>query len=113
MNGSSSNAIEEDAWEWASAFGEDRYGLFADFEYKGAMQRFRWIEAGSFMMGSPASEVGHYGPEGPQHLVHHTVGFWLADTPCTQAMWEAVMGENPSHFRGVAERPVERVSFED
>ncbi|HYN77723.1 MAG TPA: formylglycine-generating enzyme family protein, partial [Lamprocystis sp. (in: g-proteobacteria)] len=31
---------------------------------------------------------------------------------CTQALWEAVMGENPSRFQG-AERPVERVSWED
>ena len=41
-----------------------------------------------------------------------TKGFWLADTACTQALWQAVMGENPSSFRG-ADRPVEQVSWED
>jgi formylglycine-generating enzyme required for sulfatase activity len=37
---------------------------------------------------------------------------WLADTPCTQALWVAVMGENLSRFKG-PRRPVERVSWED
>jgi len=32
-------------------------------------------------------------------------------TPCAQALWEALMGENPSHFSG-ADRPVESVSWE-
>jgi formylglycine-generating enzyme required for sulfatase activity len=43
----------------------------------------------------------------------------MFDTPCTQALWESVMGENPSHFKGPADqpkegvkRPVETVSWE-
>ena len=39
-------------------------------------------------------------------------GFWMFDTPCTQALWEAVMGENPSQFRSPT-RPVEQVSWDD
>ena len=35
----------------------------------------------------------------------------MFDTPCTQALWEAVMGENPSHFKG-RDRPVESVSWD-
>ena len=27
-------------------------------------------------------------------------GFWMFDTPCTQVLWEAVMGENLSEFKG-------------
>ena len=46
------------------------------------------------------------------HQVTLSQGFWLADTTCTQALWEAVLGENPSRFTG-AERPVEQVSWED
>ena len=34
-------------------------------------------------------------------------GFWMFDTPCTQALWEAVMGQNPSEFKG-PDRPVEQ-----
>ena len=32
-------------------------------------------------------------------------------TPCTQALWEALMGENPSEFKS-ADRPVESVSWD-
>ena len=34
------------------------------------------------------------------------------DAPVTQALWQAVMGENPSEFVS-PNRPVEQVSFED
>ena len=59
---------------------------------------------------------GGFRGEGPRHLVSIDSGFWMFDTPCTQALWEAVMGENPSHFKvrtsGTADRPVESVSWE-
>jgi len=58
-------------------------------------------------MGSPEDEEGRLSNEGPRHLVSIDSGFWMFDTPCTQALWEAVMGENPSHFK-VADRPKER-----
>jgi formylglycine-generating enzyme required for sulfatase activity len=62
-------------------------------------------------MGSPADEPGRDSDEGPQHLVTLTQGFWMADTPCTQAFWRAVMGTNPSFF--VADQhPVETVSWD-
>ncbi len=63
-------------------------------------------------MGSPQNEPGRLDAEGPQHEVWLTDGFWLAETPCTQEFWEAVMGKNPSHFRGPL-RPVEQVSWHD
>jgi formylglycine-generating enzyme required for sulfatase activity len=62
-------------------------------------------------MGSPDTESGRFDWEGPQHEVIIAEGFWLGETPCTQALWEAVMDENPSRFK-TAERPVEQVSFE-
>lgn len=72
----------------------------------------RWIAPGRFMMGSPESEAGRWEDEGPQHEVTLTEGFWLADTPCTQDLWQAVMGDNPSRFRS-PRRPVEQVSWDD
>ena len=63
-------------------------------------------------MGSPAEEEGRYADEGPQHEVTIAEGFWMFDTPCTQALWEALMGENPSRFKS-PDRPVENVSWED
>ena len=70
-------------------------------------QRLRWIPPGRFLMGSPPDEEGRYSWEGPQHEVTIAEGFWMFDTPCTQALWEALMGENPSEFKS-PDRPVER-----
>ncbi|MBF0261158.1 MAG: formylglycine-generating enzyme family protein [Magnetococcales bacterium] len=72
----------------------------------------RWIPPGEFMMGSPEDEHDRYPDEGPQHRVTIRAGYWLCDTACTQEMWQAVMGSNPSHFQS-PDRPVEQVSFED
>ena len=96
------------AWEW----GEDRYGPWGLFRVKGVCQRLRWIPPGRFLMGSPPEEAGRYDDEGPQRMVRIAEGFWLFDTPCTQELWEAVMGENPSRFRSPT-RPVEQVSWKD
>jgi formylglycine-generating enzyme required for sulfatase activity len=41
-------------------------------------------------MGSPKEEEGRYDDEGPRHEVHISRGYWLFDTPCTQALWRAV-----------------------
>jgi formylglycine-generating enzyme required for sulfatase activity len=63
-------------------------------------------------MGSPDNEEGRWDDEGPRCQVTLTEGFWLADTPCTQALWEEVMGQNPSRFKA-PRHPVEQVSWED
>lgn len=97
---------------WMSASGEDQYGRWAEFEVAGVVVRMRSILAGRFKMGSPETEDGRFDWEGPQHEVELTKDYWLADTPVTQALWEAVIGTNPSRFKG-AERPVERVSWDD
>ncbi|MES9883888.1 MAG: formylglycine-generating enzyme family protein, partial [Sedimenticola sp.] len=96
---------------WASAMGRDRYGLYAEFELAGVIQRMRWINPGEFSIGSPGSEVERSSSE-TQHKVKISRGYWLADSACTQALWEGVTGENPSQFKG-AERPVERVSWKN
>jgi formylglycine-generating enzyme required for sulfatase activity len=79
---------------------------------KGVVTRLRWIPPGRFLMGSPGDEAGRWDDEGPQHWVTLTKGYWLADAPCTQAEWQAVMGTSPSGFKG-PDRPVEQVSWED
>lgn len=74
---------------------------------------FRHLPAGTFLQGSPEN-VGEDG-EHPQHPVTLTQGLWLAETPCTQALWKAVMRNNPSYFQGAdgPRRPVENVSWND
>ena len=72
------------------------------------------IAAGSFTMGSPATESGRTDNEGPQHLVTISKDFWLGETEVTQAQWTAVMGSNPSSFRSCGgDCPVEQVSWSE
>jgi len=99
-------------YPWASAWGEDRYGLWMTMTYKDIDHTFRWIEPGIFMMGSPENEKGRYDDE-DLHQVTLTQGFWMADTTVTQAFYQAVMGENPSHFKESEENPVEQISWDN
>lgn len=71
-----------------------------------------WIPPGEFLMGSPEDEEGRYDDE-TQHRVKITRGFWLAKNQTTQAQWRAVMGYNPSGFKGSDYLPVEQVSWND
>lgn len=114
---------------WASAWGDDRFGLWADLTVRGVTQRMRWIEPSGeagFLMGSPQAERDAIrnkhvrdwanNSEHEPRCVIITKGFWLADTPCTQAFWLVLMGINPSHFRDATDapqRPVEQVHFDD
>ncbi|TAN53775.1 MAG: formylglycine-generating enzyme family protein, partial [Methylococcaceae bacterium] len=96
--------------DWASAWGEDEYGLWMALNFRGARQAFRWIAPGSFLMGSPEDEPQRNDNE-TLHPVTLTQGYWLADTACTQALWQALMGDNPSRFPDDPDNPVENVSW--
>jgi formylglycine-generating enzyme required for sulfatase activity/uncharacterized protein with PIN domain len=96
---------------WADLVGEDAYGVFATFRIGDVVQRMRWMWPGRFLMGSPVDEHDRSNNE-LQHEVILTRGFWLAETACTQALWQAMMGKNPSHFKG-ERRPVETVSWDE
>jgi len=97
---------------WADAWGEDAFGRWVEFVVADVRQRMRWMPAGAFLMGSPEDEAERYGDEGPQHAVRISQGFWMFDTAVPQGLWVAVMGENPSYFKG-DDLPVEQVSWED
>ena len=85
-----------------------------------------WMPPGRFWMGSPEEESERRTNEGPQHLVQ-LQGFFLSQTPITQAQWRQVadwkpnkgeqawskkLNPSPSHFKG-DQRPVEQVSWDD
>ena len=70
------------------------------------------LPAGEFLMGSPDSDEAAYAEEKPQHRVRITKPFYLGKYPVTQEQWEAVMGSNPSNFKG-PKNPVEKVSWDD
>ena len=70
------------------------------------------VEGGTFMMGA-TSEQGSdaWDGEKPAHQVTLS-DYYIGKYEVTQAEWEAVMGKNPSYFKG-DNRPVEKVSWED
>ena len=85
---------------------------------KGLTTTMVQIPAGSFQMGSPATEAERYEDEGPQHRVE-LQSFFLGKTPVTQAQWQAVaswpqvdlkLNSDPAGFKG-ANRPVEQVNW--
>lgn len=71
------------------------------------------IRAGSFVMGSPASEPGRKWDE-KQHRVTITRGFYIAATEVTQDQWSRIMKSNPSVSQECGGScPVETVSWYD
>ena len=72
-----------------------------------------WINPGSFTMGSPDGETGHYKDESPQTHVLISRGFWMGKRETTQAEYLGIMGNNSSFFTGDLRRPVERVSWDN
>ncbi len=70
-----------------------------------------YIPGGTFMMGCPNDEEGVNYQQSHQHQV--TVpAFYAGKYPITQAQWQAVMGNKPSHCQ-CEKRPVENVSWDD
>jgi|GEM_PF-2741888 len=74
------------------------------------LMRFVWCPPGSFSMGSDHKAA--YSEEQPIHRVTLTKGFYMGIHPVTQAEWMAIMGTDPSGFKG-PNRPVENVSWQD
>jgi formylglycine-generating enzyme required for sulfatase activity len=78
----------------------------------GVMLEMVLIPAGQFLMGSSDSDKDARGAEKPQHQVRITKPFYLGKYEVQQEQWEAVMGNNPSYFKG-PKNPVEAVSWND
>ena len=70
------------------------------------------VEAGSFNMGATPEMQAPYEVEKPVHRVTLTNNYYIGKYEVTQALWQAVMGSNPSHFKG-DDLPVEQVSWND
>ena len=80
---------------------------------EGLSIEMRWVEGGTFTMGSNEAQGvdKRYESTRPEHTV--TVdGCYMGCYEVTQGQWRAVMGENPSHFRGDS-LPVEQVTWAD
>ena len=70
------------------------------------------VEVGSFNMGATSEMENPYEDEKPIHRVTLTNNYYIGKYEVTQALWQAVMGSNPSCFKG-DDLPVERVSWND
>ena len=70
------------------------------------------VEGGTFTMGAtPEQGSDAYDDEEPAHKVTLD-SFYIGKFPVTQRLWKAVMGSNPSYFKG-DDLPVECVSWDD
>lgn len=75
--------------------------------------RWAWIPPGQFTMGSSHVDPDRSNSEAPQTLVTLSAGFYIGRYEVTQGEYEMLMGSNPSMFGGDANRPVERVNWQD
>ena len=69
------------------------------------------VDGGTFTMGATYEQKNPYDDEKPTHQVTLS-SYYIGETEVTQALWTAVMGDNPSWFKG-DNLPVEQVSWED
>lgn len=76
------------------------------------------VEGGTFKMGAQSTDPNGenydseaYDDEKPVHSVTLD-DYYIGETEVTQELWEAVMGTNPSRYKG-ANKPVEMVSWND
>ena len=70
------------------------------------------VEAGTFTMGATPEMENPHDFEKPTHQVTLTNDYYIGKYEVTQAVWQAVMGNNPSYFKG-DNLPVEQVSWDD
>ena len=70
------------------------------------------VEAGTFMMGATSEMKDPYSDKKPVHQVTLTNDYYMGKYEVTQALWQAVIGSNPSNFKG-DNLPVETVNWND
>jgi formylglycine-generating enzyme required for sulfatase activity len=75
---------------------------------RGVTITFCWCPPGDFLMGY--NNLPKQKNPAPPVNVSISKGFWMSKTQVTQLQWAAIMGDNPSHFKGV-NLPVEEVSW--
>lgn len=87
-------------------------GDFQVYKVNGVEFQMQKVESGTFTMGVEYRFLGGIGADDKAHTVTLTNNYYIGQTQVTQELWQAVMGDNPSHFKG-DRLPVESVSWED
>jgi len=73
---------------------------------------FSWlvlVKRGTFVMGANENDNSAYKNEKPAHKVKLSHHYYISLFEVTQSLWETVMGNNPSYFKG-KNLPVEEIS---
>ena len=94
-------------------YSED-FGKQIVFTVKGVKFTMMLVEGGTFSMGATSEQIVNDTPE-DEFPVHNVTlsNYYIGETEVTQELWNTVMGENPSNFKGDLQRPVEMVSWDD
>lgn len=83
------------------------------FNINGVVFKMIAVESGTFIMGAtPEQGNDAHEDEYPTHEVTLS-SFAIGETEVTQALWLAVMGNNPSDHAGDLNRPVDNVSWNE
>ena len=82
------------------------------FNVNGVEFKMIKVEGGTFSMGATSEQTNYNNDEKPVHSVTLS-DYYIGETEVTQELWRAVMGSNPSWFKGNNQRPVESVSWDD
>jgi formylglycine-generating enzyme required for sulfatase activity len=77
---------------WMTTEGRDDLGSWAEVRRPGYHLRFRWLPAGTFLMGSPVTEPGR-GASETLHEVTLSNSRWVVEIEVTHRTWNAVMGQ--------------------
>ncbi len=97
-----------------SAAGRNQQVFYKDgiLKVKGIEYPMAYVSGGSFDMGMTSEQGDDWHSDAvPVHRVTLS-SYRIGKYEVTQDLWEAVMGSNPSYFKG-ARRPVEQISWDD
>ena len=83
------------------------------FTVNGVQFVMKPVQGGTFRMGATAEQGSE--AESDEKPVHDVTlsSYYMGQTEVTQALWQAVMGKNPSNFKSDSRQPVEQVSWKD
>lgn len=84
---------------------------YLEMEVNGIFFKMRFVKGSSFMMGASDVDEEANDNEKPTHKVGLD-NYYIGETLVTQALWEAVMGDNPSETKN-DDLPVDGVSWYD
>ena len=100
-------------WSW-----EELLPQTETFTVNGVSFKMVYVEGGTFTMGATDGDTDAWDNERPAHQVTLS-DYHIGETEVTQALWQAVMGDNPSvissnnGYSTNLQRPVENVSWDD